>query len=141
MSEQTRIANSNERCEAIVAEIRRQYLEHRYVEVDIRVGERQRSSQQNRALHLWFTMLAETLNDAGLDMRKVIKEDVDIPWSCASVKEYLWRPVQKAMFQKQSTTEANRTDYTQVREVVCRHLADRFGIQCPDWPSIDREAS
>ena len=39
-------------------------------------------------------MIANALNDAGLDMKKVLKPEIDIPWNTATVKEYLWRPVQ-----------------------------------------------
>ena len=134
MSEQAITVNSDQRCEEAVQAIRRAYRENRYIELDIRVGERQRTMTQNKALHLWFRFLAETLNDAGLDMRTVIREDVDIPWTGPAVKEYIWRPVQKALQQKESTTEANRTDYTAVREVIARHLGERFGVQVPEWP-------
>ena len=134
MSEQAITVNSDQRCEEAVQAIRRAYRENRYLELDIRVGERQRTMTQNKALHLWFRFLAETLNDAGLDMRTVIREDVDIPWTGPAVKEYIWRPVQKALQQKDSTTEANRTDYTAVREVIARHLGERFGVQVPEWP-------
>ena len=134
MSEQAITVNSDQRCEEAVQAIRRAYRENRYIELDIRVGERQRTMTQNKALHLWFRFLAETLNDAGLDMRTVIREDVDIPWTGPAVKEYIWRPVQKALQQKDSTTEANRTDYTAVREVIARHLGERFGVQVPEWP-------
>lgn len=134
MSDQTLPVNSDMRCEEAVQAIRRAYRENRYIEVDIRVGERQRTMTQNKALHLWFRFLAETLNDAGLDMRTVIREDVDIPWTESAVKEYIWRPVQKALQQKESTTEANRTDYTAVREVIARHLGEKFGVQVPEWP-------
>lgn len=134
MSDQTLPVNSDMRCEEAVQAIRRAYRDNRYIEVDIRVGERQRTMTQNKALHLWFRFLAETLNDAGLDMRMVIREDVDIPWTESAVKEYIWRPVQKALQQKESTTEANRTDYTEVRDVIARHLGEKFGVQAPEWP-------
>lgn len=138
MSDNRKIVNSRERAEEMVAEVRRLFNKHGYVEFRWDT-ERQRTLTQNRALHLWFRLLAETLNDAGLDMRQVIREEVEIPWTESAVKEYLWRPVQKAMLQKQSTTEANRTDYTEVRDVIARHLGQRFGVEVPEWPSVERE--
>lgn len=133
-NDRSKVVNSDRSCEEMVEEVRRLYREHSYVTFTWTEGQ-QRTLTQNRALHLWFRMLAETLNDAGLDMRTVIKEEVDIPWSGPSVKEYLWRPVQEAMLQKKSTTEADRTEYSEVRDVIARHLGERFGIQVPDWPS------
>lgn len=131
--ERTKIVNSQERCEEMVAEVRRQFRQHRYVEFTWVEGG-QRTMTQNRALHLWFRFLAETLNDAGLDMRTVIREDVDLPWSEHSVKEHIWRPVQKALQGKESTTESDRTEYTEVRDVIARHLGEKFGVQAPEWP-------
>lgn len=139
-SEHSKTVNSWEACEEMCAEVRRQFRRHGYVTFHWTEG-RQRTLTQNRALHLFFRLLAEELNDAGLDMRTVIREDVDIPWSEASVKEYIWRPVQRALQQKDSTTEADRTEYTEVRDVIARHLAEKFGVEVPPWPTVNREVA
>lgn len=96
----------------------------------------QRTLQQNKALHLMFDMLADNLNQAGLDMRKTLKPSVEIPWSGESVKEYLWRPIQKAQLGRESTTELTTTDIDKVFDTINRHLGDRFGIYVP-FPSIE----
>lgn len=94
-----------------------------------------RTLKQNAALHKFCEMLAEQLNDAGLDMRKVMKPDVDIPWSMLTAKEHLWRPVQKAMTDKTSTTEADTAEYSEIYSVLMRHLSEKFnGVYVP-WPS------
>lgn len=138
--EHSKTVHSWESCEEMCAEVRRQFRKHGHVEFHWTEG-RQRTMTQNRALHLWFRLLAEELNDAGLDMRTVIREDVEIPWSESSVKEYIWRPVQKALQQKESTTEADRTDYTEVRDVIERHLGQKFGVHVPPWPTVNREVA
>jgi hypothetical protein len=99
-----------------------------------------RTLKQNNALHLWFEFLAAALNDAGLDMRAVLKPGVDIPWTSESVKEQLWRPIQVAMLQKKSTTERERPEVSQVEEVLVRHLVKKFGqfFNPPDFPSIEQ---
>lgn len=96
----------------------------------------QRTLTQNAALHVYFTLISEALNDAGLDMRKVLKPGVDIPWSPVTVKEYLWRPVMKAQLGKQSTTEMTTVEIDKVFDTINRHLGEKFGIQ-EDWPSIE----
>jgi len=138
--DRTKLVNSEIACEEMVAEVRRLYRQHHYVEFHWSEG-RQRTLTQNRALHLWCRLLAEQLNDAGFDMKRVIKPEVDIPWTGPSVKEYLWRPVQEALLQKQSTADADRTEYTEVHEVLCRHLGQKLGIRAPEWPRRDREAA
>ncbi len=35
---------------------------------------------QRNALHLYCEMLACALNNAGYDMKKTLKEEVEIPW-------------------------------------------------------------
>ena len=95
-----------------------------------------RTSAQNRALHLYLTQLADALNEAGLEMRVVLKPEVEIPWNCMSAKEHLWKPVLKAMQNKDSTTEMTTVDPTEIKRVIDRHLAERFGFVSPDWPSL-----
>ena len=51
------------------------------------MNDKQRTAKQNRALHLYFTHLADELNSAGLDMRKTLKPGVEIPWDGKSIKE------------------------------------------------------
>jgi len=95
-----------------------------------------RTAQQNRALHVLFALLAQTLNDNGLDMRKTLKPGVEIPWSGRSVKEHLWRPVQKLQLDKGSTTELTTVEIDQVFDTITRHIGEQFGISVP-FPSIE----
>ena len=64
-----------------------------------------RTDLQNRSLHLWFTLLADALNEAGFDIRKTIREGLEISWTPENVKELLWRPVMKTLVLKGSTTQ------------------------------------
>jgi len=82
-----------------------------------------------------FDILAEELNDSGYDMRRTLKESIDIPWSTTSVKEYLWRPVQKAQVGKESTTELTTKEIDAVFDTINRHLGQKFGISI-QFPSI-----
>jgi hypothetical protein len=97
------------------------------------VKPKQRTLTQNSALHLFFSLVAETLNDAGLDMKKTLKPEIDIDWTPESVKNYLWRPVQKAMLGKESTTELTKLEVGQVYETLNRFLGEKFAVHVP-WP-------
>ena len=94
----------------------------------------QRTSQQNKALHKYCELLAEALNEAGYDMKKTLKPEIDIPWNKDTVKEYIWKPVQKALIGKESTTEMTKLDPGQVYEVLNRHISEKFGVFVP-FPS------
>lgn len=96
--------------------------------------EQKRTEAQNNAMHLWFQQLADALNAAGWDMKKVIH--VDIPWSPYSVKENLWRPVQEALYGKRSTTELATDEVSKIYEVINREIGNRTGVTVA-FPSID----
>jgi len=100
------------------------------------ITKKKRTSLQRKALQLYCKMLADELNDAGLDMKKVLKPEIDIPWTMESVKNFLWRPIQEAMFDKESTTELNTDEVTKVYEVLNRHTAQKLGVGLR-FPSID----
>ena len=121
--------------EVFLNHIEQIYDEHKYVTFTYKTG-KQRSPKQNSALHVYLDKLSKALNDAGLDMRKVLKPSVEMPWSGETAKEYLWRPIQQAMTGKKSSTKPSRSEYTEVYEVLNRHTATKFGISIP-WPNKD----
>jgi hypothetical protein len=87
-----------------------------------------RTLQQNKAMHKYFTMVAESLNDAGYDMKKTLKPEIEISWTPTSVKEYLWKPIQEAMMLKDSTTELHTDQVSAVYNVLSRHLSAKLGV-------------
>lgn len=93
-----------------------------------------RTILQNRALHKYCANLASALNAAGLDAKKTLKPEVDIPWTQAMVKDLLLRPIQEAMTGKKSTTELNTVEVSEIYAVLDRHLGEKFGIHV-EWPS------
>lgn len=97
-------------------------------------AKKQRTLTQNKALHLYLELMADALNDAGLDMKKTLKPEIDIPWTKESAKEFLWRPVQKVMINEESTTDAETNEYTVIYSALSRHISEKFGIYIP-WPS------
>ncbi len=106
-------------------------------EIDLdKAKPKKRTNRQNNSLHLYLTMLSQALNDAGLDMKKTLKEDIEIPWDKhgRNAKEHLWRPIQEAVINVESTTDADTKGYNEVYEVLHRHMSDKHGINVL-WPS------
>lgn len=118
-----------------------EWHEHHYIEVEIKRKASQRTMTQNRALHVFLGQLAAELNAAGYDMRRTLKHDAEIPWTMENAKEHMWRPIQKALTNKQSTTEITTVEPTAIHEVLCRHLGERLGIQCPPWPTRETKSA
>jgi hypothetical protein len=100
--------------------------------------DKQRTNKQNNALHKFLSDLAQTLNDAGLDQRVVLKPEVEIPWTPDSAKNQLWRPIQKIMTGHESTVDPTTKDYLAIQETLIRHLSSKFGV-VPEWPCIETQ--
>ena len=111
-------------------------LEGQTIQINIKKKANTRTLKQNAAMHLYFTQLAEALNEAGFDMKKTIKEGIDIPWNSGNIKDFLWRPVQQAYLQKHSTTEITTGDIDKIYDIVNRTISLRTGVYVP-WPCED----
>ena len=95
----------------------------------------QRTDQQNKALHKYFRMLAEALQDADYDMREL---KVDIRPTEELVKKYMWKPVQEALYDKKSTTDLSISEVSEVYDHLNRALIDKLSIHVP-FPSEDND--
>ncbi len=96
--------------------------------------ERQRTGQQNRSLHLYFTFVAGILVENNIDMKLLLQDGIDIPPTPTNVKEVLWRPIQVAQLGKKSTTQLTTKEIDQIFDTVNRHIA-KHGVHIP-FPSI-----
>jgi len=95
----------------------------------------QRTTKQNAALHKMFGMLSDELNEKGLNMRAVLKPSVEIRWTPEMIKEYIWRPIQKAQLGKESTTELTTAEVDKVFATIQHHIGEKFEIEL-SFPSI-----
>lgn len=100
-----------------------------------------RTSNQNRALHLHFTHIAEALNDAGYSVQEILAQAMDIDWNPENVKEILWKNAQDKVLKKKSTTQLRKTgDIELVDAHLARHLGEKFGITTPEFPHLGAES-
>lgn len=126
------IANSEKSLQDAMNELSEAWKANRYITISWQ-AKKKRTITQNSALHQYFRMLADALNNAGLDQRKTLKPNVEIPWNEGAIKELIWRPIQLAVVSKESSAELTTVEVQEVYEVLNRHLGDRFGISVP-WP-------
>lgn len=126
--------NSQQSLQKAVEAICAAWEEHKYITISFNTKKR-RTITQNSAMHLYFRQLAEALNDAGLDQRKMLKRSVEMPWSEHSVKEFLWWPIQQAVTSKDSTARLNTKEVSMVYDVLNRHLAHKLGVVVA-WPEV-----
>jgi hypothetical protein len=96
-----------------------------------------RTQTQNKALHKYFELLAQALNEAGYTVQLVLKEKMELDWDKDMVKDLLWRSAQQAILRKRSTMELNKQqDIDKVYEHLNRHMAEKFGLHVP-FPSME----
>lgn len=108
-------------------------LKNGYYQIEIKKSKR--TDTQNNSLHLYFEWLAQELNDAGYELKQTLRKDFDIPWTAELVKELLWRPLQKVILKKHSTTKLNKIeDIDKVYRVLDREIGQRTGVSVP-FPS------
>lgn len=95
-----------------------------------------RTSLQNRALHKDCDLIAEKLNEAGIEKHAFFKQGYFIPWTMESVKNDIFKQVMKAMYNKESTTELDKNggEIEKIHEVIMRELAEKHGIEYHEFP-------
>ena len=100
---------------------------------------KQRTEMQNRALWLFMTLLSKSLNEAGKDMRIVLKPSYQISWTKENIHDHIWIPIQKAMFGTESTTFLHKQEQIEkIHEVIMREMGEKHGIEFIPFP-VDME--
>ena len=79
------------------------YSENGYVEVEARTA-KTRTQKQNRALHVWCRHLAETLREKDIDTKTFFKSGFEVPFTPEIVKDNIWKPVQRAVTDKEKSS-------------------------------------
>jgi hypothetical protein len=92
-----------------------------------------RTIPQNNSLQKGCRNLAELFGDAGKDMRKVLKPEIEIPWTGDSVREYMFNPIAKIMFDGRTSSELSTEEIQEVWKVLIRHTGEKHGVTTP-WP-------
>ncbi len=85
-----------------------------------------RSTLQNSALHLFFTILANQLNENGIDFifENVIYGKIEMKFTPEIVKNFIWRPIQKTLFNIDSTTKINTLQINEILDVITLHFGN-----------------
>jgi len=93
------------------------------------------SRKQVNSLNLFCGQLSEALNLAGLDMPTVLKPGYKIWWTKHSVKELIWRPIQRAIYGKESTLDLRRREEaSKIHEQIMHMLGEKHGLEYIDFP-------
>jgi hypothetical protein len=116
--------------------IKTAYKSNAWIEIQIRTPDSV-TLKQKKSLHLYTDLIAQSLNDSGNEPRTFLKEKFFMFWTGHMVKEWLWKPVQKAMFGSKSTNNLKKDEVSKIYDVLNKHLCEK-GIIVPFPEENDR---
>lgn len=89
---------------------------------------KKRSLSQNNALYLLFTNIANQLNELGetFNYTGFKGEEMEMPFTMELIKTTLWHPIQKALYNIDSTTELTTEMINNILDVITKF----FGNKC-----------
>ena len=93
----------------------------------------QRTLTQNNAMHSWFTMMSDKLNESGYGVKIVFEHHGELEFTPALVKE-VWRRIQKKQLGKISTAQLTSDEITKIYEEANRYFSEspaHVGIPFP----------
>lgn len=124
------------------------YDEKKYLTIEIKTG-KPRTNLQNASIHLYWSLMADAMNDAGFSYKQFIEvveaNGVAVPWDGEKFGDEVWRRVQAAMYPetilkdgKPSTTKLKSDQVAKVYDVVNLKIIDMTNGLHVDFPERDR---
>ena len=100
-----------------------------------------RTTKQNSALHLLFTIVSSQLNEMGIEFQYFgLKGQVlSVRHTPHLVKEHIWKPIQKALFDIESTTKINTQQINEIVDILAKYFSERgVVIQFPSKETLEK---
>ena len=98
--------------------------------VEVKIYKNTRTNKQLRSIWLYCGLVAEELNEAGLDIRLALEEDLEVSWNKELIMNIYWRTIQETLFDTISTKDLKTHQVSEVYEELNRHIS-KFGISVP----------
>lgn len=138
MKGQSYTINSEHTLKSCLKYISEQWHKKKWMQITFNY-DKTRSLQQNSALHVYCRLLADAMNAAGYNYTITINgKETECDWDGEMVKRFMWKPIQKAITDKESSTEPSTKEYPQVYETLNRYTASKLGISI-DWPIREKK--
>lgn len=99
-----------------------------------------RTTRQNSALHLLFTIIANQLNEMGVEFKYfgLKGQIISTRHNPNLVKEHVWKPIQKALFEIESTTKLNTEQINEIVDILTKFFGERgIVIQFPSREQLN----
>ena len=84
-----------------------------------------RTTLQNRALHKFFKIISDALNEQGNEFIFTgLKGNISTMYTSEIVKNHIWKVVQVGLFNVESTTKINTKQINRISDVLIKHLGE-----------------
>jgi len=100
------------------------------------------SPQTNKALHLWFRLIAEALTAGGYGVKRFMEEvkNEEIDFNEIMVKEQIWKAIQRPMTETESTRDLNHEELDAIIKQVDRILCSiQIDVEFPSQAKLMME--
>ena len=106
--------------------------------VDLIIKRNTRSTKQNSALHLLFTIISSQLNEMGLEFRYLglSGQILEMRYTPELVKNHIWRPIQVTLFDIKSTKKINTIQINEIVDVLTKFFGER-GVVI-EFPNVNQ---
>ena len=109
--------------------------------IDLIEKKNTRTTKQNSALHLLFTIISNQLNEMGMEFQYhgLTGRTLSIRHNPLLVKEMIWKPIQFALFRIKSTTKINTEQINEIVDVLAKYFGDKgIVIEFPSKETIKK---
>lgn len=137
------IYQSNIDSEAKSARVKLEYFIKEGKAFELKEKKMTRTVKANRALHLYFSMMATHLNDLGLEFRfdGLNIGSISMMYTPELVKEVVWRPIQVALHGYKSTTDLNAREMNEIIDVIMKFFGERgVYVEFPNKKELEKRA-
>lgn len=95
--------------------------------IDLKEVKKTRTTLQNSALHKFFMIISEQLNELGMEYKYfgVKGNEISLMYTPELVKEFFWKQIQVALFDKKSTTKLTTEEMNQIIDIITKFFADK----------------
>lgn len=124
------------------AKVRFNYLKTKKATIELKELSNKRSSLQNRALHKFFLIIVNELNELGMEFQYFgLKGQVlSTRYTTDIVKNQFWRPIQIALFDIESTRDIKTKQINEVVDVIAKFFADKgVYVEFPNKEMLNNE--
>ena len=94
--------------------------------IELKEIRKTRTVLQNSALHLFYTILSDQMNELGMEFHYTGIKGMELTmmWTPLLIKEFIWKPIQIAMFNIESTTKLTTDNINQILDVLTKYFGE-----------------